>query len=61
MKGWGEIVTRLTGIEPKHIGAGRGATWLIGGLMELKAKLTGSQPALTRAMALELVDSVSLL
>ncbi len=56
MKDWGEIVTRLTGIKPKHIGAGRRASWLMGGLMELKAKLTGSQPTLTRAMALEFVD-----
>ena len=55
MKALGEMVTRLTRVEVPHIGAGRKASWVMGSLMELVAKLSGSPPMLTRAMALELV------
>jgi dihydroflavonol-4-reductase len=56
MRALGEILMRLTGVRPRHIGGGRRVLWLIGGLMELGTKLSGSAPTLTRAMALELVE-----
>ena len=56
IKTYGEIVSRLTSIIPKHIDIGRKTSWILGGLMEVGARLSGSTPSLTRALALELVE-----
>ncbi len=56
MKALGEIVTRLTGVKPRHIGAGRRGMLLMATVMELGARLTDSAPILTRSMARELID-----
>ncbi|MDX1417253.1 MAG: NAD-dependent epimerase/dehydratase family protein [Candidatus Promineifilaceae bacterium] len=55
MKALGAIITRLTGIKPRHIGAGRRGMVLMAAMMELGAKLSGSEPKLTRDMARELI------
>lgn len=56
MKEYGEIVYQLTGERVRHIEAGRRLTILLAGLMELGAKLAGSEPQLTKDRARELID-----
>lgn len=46
----GQIVTKLTGREVKHFGASRPVAKVVAGLMELAARITGKEPALTRAL-----------
>lgn len=56
MKALGETITQLTGIKPRHLPLGRGAMWVMAAIMELGAKLSGSEPMLTRDMARELIE-----
>ncbi len=56
MKEFGAVVARLTGVTPRHIGAGPGVVQFVAGLMELAARVTGGEPMLTRAMAREVID-----
>ncbi len=55
MRELGDIIARLTGVKPPHIGAGRSLSLVIAGLMEMRARVSGSQPALTRNMVRELI------
>ncbi len=47
---------RFTGIRPKHVGAGRPLALLLGSLLDLGAKMTGSEPILTRSGAHEMIQ-----
>lgn len=46
-----QVVKRLTGITPKHFGGSRKLSLLIGYLLELGARVTGSQPAMSQSGA----------
>ena len=52
----GAIIDRLTGVTPKHFGAGRRLSSLIARFAEIAAKITGSEPMITRDIVYEGVE-----
>lgn len=56
LKEIGQLIRRFTGIQPKHVGAGRPVALVLGSLLDLGAKMTGSEPILTRSAAHEMIQ-----
>jgi dihydroflavonol-4-reductase len=51
----GQLVGRLTGFTPRHIGLGRGPFYLAAVLVELAARLTNAEPPFTRELVHDMV------
>ena len=55
MKEVGQLLAKYIGDTPNHLGMGRRFSTILAALIELKAKLTGSRPIISRSMAHEVV------
>ncbi len=55
LKEMGQLIGSLTGNTPRHLPLGRAPAYLYASLVELAAKLTNSEPQVTRNMILETI------
>jgi dihydroflavonol-4-reductase len=52
----GQLLGKLTGFTPRHLGLGRTSFALLGSMLELVAKVTKSEPPFTRDLADDLIE-----
>jgi dihydroflavonol-4-reductase len=56
LKEIGQLIKKFTGVAPRHLGTGRQLSFLIAGIVEMGARLTGSEPPFSRSLVHEVVQ-----